>query len=101
MKHLLGRTMRRLSLGGVVHVAWIVMLWAFLLLPAIDKSDPSLVVRILYFVMVPATLLALPVAVIGSLLLAFRRLIQPPEEDAADYDDERKTEPGVKPGSRK
>jgi hypothetical protein len=92
--------MQRLSLENVVGVAWIVTLLTFLVLLAIYLTDPPAVVRLLCLVVIPAGCLAFPIAVIGSLLLAFRQLGQPRKEDAADYDDELKTEPSVEPDSR-
>ncbi|MFL6220246.1 MAG: hypothetical protein ACJ742_17165 [Actinomycetes bacterium] len=51
-------------------------------------TDPPLHVRLLLLIFVPAGLLALPVALVGSLVLIVRRWLgRPPTEQAADYDD--------------
>jgi len=91
--------MHRLSLENVVGVAWMVTLMGFLVLPAIKQTDPPALVRLFCLVAIPTGILAFPVAIIGSLLLAFRHMSRPSDDYAADYEDDRKPEPGVEPDS--
>ena len=80
--------MRRWSLSAVTGVAWTLVALAVLLLPGIGAADPPPPVRVLYLILILAGLVALPVGVVGVLVLALRRLSRPGAEQAADYDDE-------------
>jgi hypothetical protein len=80
--------MQRPALGDVVGWAWILVMLAGLMLPAISKTDPPGYVRVILLVFIPAGLLALPVAVFGSFVLVYRRWLgRPPADLAADYED--------------
>lgn len=87
--------MERLTLGDVTAVAWVFVGVAFLLAAGFVLHDPPPQVHALEIVFIPAGLLALPVAVVGSLLLALRRLSRPGAEHVADYGDRRAAEPHV------
>src|SRR5262245_11205582 len=74
------KVMRRLSLENVVGVAWMVTLVGFLVLPAIKQTDPPVLIRLFCLVAIPTGILALPVAIISSLLLAFRHVSRPHDD---------------------
>jgi len=71
---------RGMSLKDAVQLSWFVVVMAVLML-----VPPTPNVWVLYVVVLPAGLVALSVAVIGTLVLVFRWLSRPRDEDVADY----------------